>query len=248
MKRIDKIKTIVIDDESHWQLILTKMVGKESDLSLEGAFSSVEEAEVFLTQNHIDLIFLDVQINESNGIEWLKQLNRTHTVIIVSSFKEFALEGYSISAVDYLTKPIDADKFDEAVEKAIAQVRAKDSFTTSPDNISFDREYFLIKESLSTFKITYSEVYAISALENYIKIITLKKTYVVLATLLQFERSITNHPFLRVHRSYIVNINYIKVLHKDTLTLSNDLEIPLGDVYKDQIQEVFVEGKLIKRI
>jgi DNA-binding LytR/AlgR family response regulator len=248
MKRIDKIKTIVIDDESHWQLILTKMVGKVPDLSLEGAFSSVEEAEVFLTQNNIDLIFLDVQINESNGIEWLKQLNRTHTVIIVSSFKEFALEGYSISAVDYLTKPIDADKFGEAVDKAVAHVRAKDSFATSVDTLSFDKDYFLIKENLSTLKIEYSEVYAISALENYIKIITLKKTYVVLATLLQFERSITNHPFLRVHRSYIVNMNYIKALHKDTLTLSNALEIPLGDVYKDQIQEVFVEGKLIKRV
>jgi two-component system, LytTR family, response regulator len=118
----------------------------------------------------------------------------------------------------------------------------------SDTNEVIKKNYFLIKENLTMYKLRYDDVQYISALENYIKIHTVKKTYMVLSTLLQFENSIENHPFLRVHRSFIVNLNYIATIAKDAITLENDsVQIPLGDQYKKNLENVFIKGKTIKR-
>jgi DNA-binding LytR/AlgR family response regulator len=247
MKTNNNIKTIIIDDESHWQMIVKKLVSRVPELTLEAVFSEVEEAYDFLMDNEIELIFLDVQIKGDNGIDFIKRLKKTHTVIIISSFSDFALESYSISAIDYLMKPLDFDKFEQAVQKAIQSIRLGEAISSSRKIISFDRDYFLIKENQSTLKINHSDVIYITAVENYIKIITRSKTYMVLTTLLQFERSINNHPFLRIHRSYIINLNCLKTLNKDSCILLNNTEIPIGDIYRNDIQEIFVEGRLIKR-
>ena len=146
-----------------------------------------------------------------------------------------------------MTKPIDFEKFGKAVQKAVANIKLSKSVYDSNKKIEFDRDYILVKENLMTVKLNYSEVLYISALENYIKIITSAKSYVILTTLLQFERSIKKHPFLRVHRSYIINLNYLKSINKDILTLTDNTQIPLGEQYKNDVLETFVEGKMIKR-
>jgi two-component system, LytTR family, response regulator len=238
MKTINKIKTIIIDDESHWQMIVKKLVSQVPEIVLEGVFAEVEAAYDFLIDNDVELIFLDVQIKGDNGIDLIKRLNKRHNVIIISSFKDFALEGYSISAIDYLTKPIEFDKFDKAVQKAIQNIRLRETYTDSRRIISFDKDFFLIKENQTSLKINHSEVIYITALENYIKIITNNKIYTILTTLLQFERSINNHPFLRVHRSHLINLNYIK---------SDNTEIPIGHRYRKEIQDIYEEGRTIKR-
>lgn len=247
MKKTDRIRTVIIDDDSHWQMIIKNLVNNEYELLLEGIFSSSDEAYEYLTQNDVDLVFLDMKINDDYGIDLIKRLEKIPHVIIISSFKEFAFEGYSISASDYLTKPIDFEKFGEAVQKAVANIKLSKSIYDSNKKIEFDRDYILVKENLMTIKLNYSEVLYISALENYIKINTLSKSYVVLSTLLQFERSIKNHPFLRVHRSYIINLNYLKTINKDILILTDNTQIPLGEQYKNDVLEIFVEGKMIKR-
>jgi DNA-binding LytR/AlgR family response regulator len=247
MKTINKIKTIIIEDESYWQMIVKELVNAIPELSLEGIFAEAEEAYNYLIANNIELIFLDVQLNGDNGIDLIKRLNKRHNVIIISSFRDFALEGYSISAIDYLIKPIEFEKFEKAVQKAIQNIRFQKPIDKSQKIISFDRDYFLIKENQDSIKVKYSEVFYITSLENYIQIITNQKIYTILTTLLQFERSINNHPFLRVHRSYLVNLNYIKSLSNDVCLLSNKAEIPIGVIYRNDIQEIFVEGKMIKR-
>ena len=247
MKKTDRIRTIIVDDDSHWQMIIKNLINNEYELLLEGIFSSAEEAYEYLTQYEVDLVFLDMKIKDDNGIDLIKRLEKIPQVIIVSSFKEFAFEGYSISAIDYLTKPIDFEKFGKAVQKAVANIKLSKSVYDSNKKIEFDRDYILVKENLMTVKLNYSEVLYISALENYIKIITSAKSYVILTTLLQFERSIKKHPFLRVHRSYIINLNYLKSINKDILTLTDNTQIPLGEQYKNDVLETFVEGKMIKR-
>jgi DNA-binding LytR/AlgR family response regulator len=115
-------------------------------------------------------------------------------------------------------------------------------------NEVINKNYFLIKENLIMYKLKYDDVQYISALENYIKIHTSDKTYMVLSTLLQFESSIENHPFLRVHRSFIINLNYIASIAKDVITLENNtVQIPLGDQYKKNLEIIFIKGKTIKR-
>lgn len=247
MKNPSLIKSIIIDDESYWQTIIKKLADSIPYLSIEGIFSDIETAYEYLSDHDIELIFLDVQINNDNGIDLIKRLHKIHSVIIISSHSSFALEGYSISAVDYVTKPIDFDKFEKAVQKAMQQIQLQEKVKNTRKVAAFDTNFFLIKEEHGMLKIHYKDVIYISALENYIKIITRQKTHIVLTTLLQFERSINNHPFLRIHRSHIVNLNAIKLLNRETCILVNDHEIPIGEMYKNDIHEIFIEGRMIKR-
>ena len=247
MKKSDQIRAIIIDDDNHWQMIIKNLLKKNDEIALDRIFSNTQEAYEYLTHNNIDLIFLDIQIKDNNGIDLIKRLKKIPAIIIISSFKEYALEGYSISAIDFLTKPIDFEKFEKAVHKAVTSINLTNNLVNANKKIEFNRDYILVKENQGTLKINYNEVIYISALENYIKIITPVKHYIVLSTLLQFERSINNHPFLRVHRSYIINLNYLKTINKEILQLSDDTQIPIGEQYKSDILEIFVEGKIIKR-
>lgn len=245
---LKRLKTIIIDDEAYWQVILRKLIGHTPELALLEVFASAEEAYDFLLlHDDIDLIFLDVQLKGDNGIDMLKRLRKNFTVIVVSSFKEFAFDSYGISAIDYLVKPIDFEKFDKAVQKALAHIRLKDGINPLHEGLSFNKDYFLYRDNQLIVRINYSEVLCIVSLENYIKIVTTTKTHTVLTTLAQFERSVSQHPFMRVHRSYIVNLNAVKVVSRLTIILTDDQEIPVGDMYRDDIQTFFVDGKIIKR-
>jgi two-component system, LytTR family, response regulator len=134
------------------------------------------------------------------------------------------------------------------MQTEIIQMQYMDVKAVAPLQEVIKKNYFLIKENLVMYKLRYDDVQYISALENYIKIHTVNKTYMVLSTLLQFENSIENHPFLRVHRSFIVNLNYIASIAKDVIMLENDsVQIPLGDQYKKDLENIFIKGKTIKR-
>jgi DNA-binding LytR/AlgR family response regulator len=111
----------------------------------------------------------------------------------------------------------------------------------------FRQDYLLIKENLNIYKLQYDEVIYVSALENYIKIHTLQKGYMFLSTLRQFEQTISNHPFLRVHRSFIVNLDCIAIINKDFITLTNEVQVPIGEFYKKDLEDVFMKGKMLKR-
>ena len=173
----------------------------------------------------------------------IKQLHKKYNVIIISSSSDFAFEGFGISAIDYLKKTIEFEKFDKAVQKALQNIQLQENLADSRKNISFNKDYLLIKEDQGILKVNYSDIIYITAFENYVKIITKHKTHVILTTLSQFERSINNHPFLRVHRSYLINLNHVKIYKK----VDNDIEIPIGEMYKNDIQDIFLEGKIIKR-
>lgn len=243
-----KLKTIIIDDEPYWQVILRKLVGHTPELVLSGVFTSAEEAYDFLVvHDDIDLIFLDVQLKSDNGIDMLKRLRKNFTVIVISSFKEFAFDSYGISAIDYLVKPIDFEKFEKAIQKALAHIRLKEGINPLHEGLSFNKDYFLYKDNQLIVRVNYSDVLCVVALENYIKIITTTQTHIVLTTLSQFERSVNQHPFMRVHRSYIVNLNAVKVVSRLTIILTDNQEIPVGEIYRDDIQTFFVDGKIIKR-
>jgi DNA-binding LytR/AlgR family response regulator len=249
MKQASVLKTIIIDDENHWRAIIKKLASTIPELSIVGEFSDVESAYDFLLDHEIDLIFLDVQIKDDNGIDLIKRLHKAHHVIIISSSSDFAFEGFSISAIDYLKKPIVFEKFQKAVQKVIQSIKMQSSLADVRKNLTFDKDYFLVKDEQGMIRIRYQDVLYISALENYVKIITTAKNYMILTTLTQFEKQITSHihPFLRVHRSHLINLNRVKILNKEQCILSNDHEIPIGEMYRAEIHEIFVDGKIIKR-
>jgi DNA-binding LytR/AlgR family response regulator len=247
MKSNDKIKTIIIDDESQWQLIVRKFVEKTPELALQNVFSDVETAYDYLQENDVDLICLDMEINDDIGINLIKRLDKKYAVIIISSHETYAIQGFSISAVDYVQKPIEFEKFKSAIQKAILYIQWQKSTTESSKSTLFEKDYFLIKEDNNMLRVNFKDVLCINALENYIKIITTSKAHIVLINLSQFERSFSDNPFLRIHRSHIVNLNYIKMVSKDTCTLTNGQELPIGDMYRNEVNEVFIEGKVIKR-
>jgi DNA-binding LytR/AlgR family response regulator len=154
--------------------------------------------------------------------------------------------------VDYLKKPIAFDKFQKAVQKviqSILNIKMQSALADTRKNLTFDKDYFLVKEEQGMIRIQHQDVIYVSALENYVKIVTTTKNYMILATLSQFEKQITNHthPFLRVHRSHLVNLNRIKTVSKEQCIVSNNHEIPIGEMYRAEIQEIFVDGKIIKR-
>lgn len=240
------IKTIVIEDEAEWQTVIEKLVKKTPELTLKGIYADLTQAKTILEKEEIDLVLLDVELNQANGVDFIKKLTNKVNAIIISSHSKYAIKGYEIEAIDFLEKPIEFEKFDNAIQKAIRKIQ-KENQLSNNQHFAFDRDFILIKKEQILHKISFREILYVVALENYIKIYTPNTVHLVLATLMHFEKILTQHPFLRVHRSYIVNLNTITQIEKDSIILQDETKIPLGGIYKEDLHEVFIKGRVVRR-
>lgn len=243
---IPKISTIIIEDDSIWQTILQKLVESKSELSCIGVYATLEEAEKVIQKEEVELILLDVEVQGQNAIEFIKKFDKNISIIIISSHEKYALSGYEINASDFLVKPIELEKFNLAIQK-IANRSKVETENLKKNKYLFNKDYLLIKTEGAYIKILYDEVIYITALQNYIKIQTLNKVHIVLTTLLHFEQNLNEHPFLRVHRSYVVNMNAIKQIEKDEIILTNEFKVPIGLNYKDLLFDIFIKQNIVKR-
>ena len=203
------MNTIVIDDEKPAISVLTNFIGKVPFLNLKLATRDAFKGMEFLNSKEIDLLFLDIEMPDITGIEILKALEKRPLVIFTTAYENYALQGYELDVLDYLVKPIPFDRFLKSVNKAYKLYLAD----KSPHIIKEDG-YLLIKVEYKNIKIPFSEITFIEGLKDYVKVYTSQKMYLTRLNLKSIQAKLHSTQFMRVHRSFIVNVQKITSFQK----------------------------------
>lgn len=225
-----QLKCIVVDDSAIQRLAIVKLVEDHPALELVAEYSSALDTKKGLNIHNVDLIFLDIEMPILNGFELLDVLNNKPEIIFVTAKTEHAFRAFNYDAVAYLKKPLKKNLFNAAVEKAIAQIKLKKNFTETED------DYLFIKSNLKKRKVFVNEIKWIEALGDYVKVVTKDSSYVVLSTMKAFEKQLPEGKFLRIHKSYIVNLDKIDRFNSKTVEVEAN-EIPLSRNKKSTLAE-----------
>jgi len=227
------IHCIAIDDEPLALQLINEYCGKISFLQLDKVFTNTDEAKNWLSQNKVDLLFLDIQMPDVNGLQFYKNLTDKPPVIFTTAYKDFAVEGFNVDAVDYLLKPFEYDRFLKGVYKAKEYIEFLSSQELQLNSI-------FVKVNYEIMKINLKEIELIEALDDYIKLYIKPNPVLTLMTLKSIQEKLPPRDFVRVHRSFIVPINKIEKFSKTKLVVSGK-EIPIGSSYSfvyDQLLEL----------
>jgi DNA-binding LytR/AlgR family response regulator len=227
------IHCIAIDDEPLALQLINEYCGKISFLQLDKVFTNTDEARVWLSQNKVDLLFLDIQMPDVNGLQFYKSLVEKPLVIFTTAFKDFAVDGFNVDAIDYLLKPFEYDRFLKAVYKSKEYIEFLSSQELQLNSI-------FVKVNYEIMKINLKDIELIEALDDYIKIYIKPNPVLTLMTLKSIQERLPLRDFARVHRSFIVPLHKIEKFSKTKLVVAGK-EIPIGSSYSyvyDQLLEL----------
>ncbi|AQG79994.1 LytR/AlgR family response regulator transcription factor [Spirosoma montaniterrae] len=235
-----KINSVIIDDDSQWRTILTKMVQMNPLLHLIGSCSSAMEAYALMTGHEVDLLLCDIEMPEISGLAFIRSMKQPPLVIFVTSHRDYALDCYEVSPVDFLLKPIDLARFLHSVEKARLRLQ-------QPADQTAPVPYFFVRENQQYVQITYDDVLYMQAQENFLHIVTTTQTIVPTLSIAKLEEQLKGDHFLRVHRSFIVHRAAISRIGKNELILTTGQTIPIGDQYRSQLHRKHIGNQLVSR-
>ncbi|WP_366183181.1 LytTR family DNA-binding domain-containing protein [Flavobacterium ovatum] len=199
-----KLNCVVVDDSSIQRMIIAKLVNNHPNLHLVGDFSNAIEAKSCMSIHNVDLIFLDIEMPVISGFDFLDGLKTKPQIIFVTSKAEYAMKAFDYDATDYLQKPIAIDRFNASVKRAVDQYLYKN------DNKDDDGEHIFIKSNLKKLKIFTSKIKWIEAFGDYVRVVTEDDSNLVLSTMKSFEADLPGNRFVRVHKSYIINIDKVE--------------------------------------
>lgn len=227
------LKCLTIDDEPLAHTILENYIGQVSSLQLVGKCYNAVEAINFLHQNPVELIFLDIQMPLLTGLEMLKTLQNPPHVILTTAYSEFALESYEFGVSDYLLKPIRFERFLKAVNK-ILQRETKETKVIENTALPTDA-YILVKQDGTMHKIALADILYVEGYGNFVKIHVADKYILVAETMTDIQTCLPT--FLRIHKSYLLNINALDKIEGNRIFLHNKQELPLGNSFKQAVLE-----------
>lgn len=222
---------MAIDDEYPATQIIQAYVDKTPQLNLICTFTSAPKALQFLSTNPVDILFLDIQMPDINGLEFSQNLIFKPKIIFTTAYDQYALEGFNVDAVDYLLKPFSLSRFSKAVSKAVHLIDLESISKTNPLETE---DYIVIKSDYKLHKIDYHDIDYIEGLKAYVSFFVNGKRYITLESLKNLEQKLPNHRFLRVHKSFIVPLEKIKALNGNLLELATK-QIPIGKSYKEKV-------------
>ncbi|MEY4902553.1 MAG: hypothetical protein RLZZ292_368 [Bacteroidota bacterium] len=240
-----KIKCIIIDDEPLAREGMSLLIAKMPQLQLMGSFSNPLDAVELLQENTIELIFLDINMPEISGLDFIKTLTNSPLVIFATAYPQYALDSYELNTVDYLLKPIRFERFVKAVNKAQNYINLLQT-TDMSQVASVSEEFVYIKADRKFFKVFFNDIQYIEGLKDYVIIHTKDQKVVTAMNLKTIFEKLPQHIFARISKSYIVNTSYIVSCDQYSVYLST-IELPLGNSFKDDFFKIFVDGKLIGR-
>ncbi|QJB33417.1 response regulator transcription factor [Chitinophaga oryzae] len=231
------IKCIAVDDEPLALEILEDYIRKVPFLQLAGKFENAANALRFIQEEPVDLVFLDIKMPDITGIQFLKSLKYPPMVIFTTAYGEYALDGFNLDVVDYLLKPVPFERFLKAAAKAGETFTANQQKAAPSDTATFANDYIFIKTEYKIIKINLEDILFIEALKDYTKIYTPNLPVLTLRSLKSFETRLPADKFIRVHRSYLVSLNKINSVEKNTVMIANQ-SIPISDGYRDRFYDL----------
>ena len=235
------IKCIIVDDEPLAIEIVESYVNRIDQLQLQGTFRNAVQAFAYLQQHSVDLIFLDIQMPKLSGIEFLKTLKNPPKVIFTTAFRDYAIDGFDLEVIDYLLKPIPFERFLKAVGKVMHQqsvtvpaLPVKKSEPSTDDYVYFKVDKKMIKTKMAA-------VLYIESIKDYVKVRTDEKEIITQQKISYLEESLPSQQFLRIHRSFIVNIDKIDAYSATDVEIGKH-SIPIGRNYKNDVMKVLAKN------
>jgi DNA-binding LytR/AlgR family response regulator len=234
-----KIKCIIIDDEPFALDLVEGYVTKTPFLELKGKCLSAFDAMKIINTEKIDLIYLDIQMPDMNGIDFSQTLNNNIKIIFTTAFKDYAYEGFKLNAVDYLLKPFNYQEFLKASNKAFERINDSEEKNTIP----YKDNFIFIKSEYKQIKINLDEVYYFEGLKDYIKIWLTSQTKPVLTlmSLKTLEQELSEEKFMRIHRSFIIALDKVESVERNQVIINKE-RISIAEQYKNKFQN-FIETK-----
>jgi len=225
---------VVIDDDKLSRKVVESYIDRTDYLNLIASYSSGIEAINEIKKNDpIDLIFLDVEMPEMSGMEFVNSLNTTPQIIIISAKEQYALEAFEYDVSDYLLKPISYSRFFKAVNKVNSRIQKKEN-----EIITHEKNEIFIKSNSTLVRLNYDDILWVEALENYVVVNTFTDKYTIHFTMKAIEDKMPSNRFTRIHRSYVVNLQKIEMIEDNSVIISTDggsKSIPIGKSYREKL-------------
>ena len=236
------LKCMVVDDEPLAVNLLEDHIRKVSFLKLEATFNNPMDALISINSHPVDLIFLDIQMPQLNGIQFMQLLQNRAQVIITSAYQEYAIEGFEHNVVDYLLKPIAFERFYKAVEKAYNLKNPSHKLNRSQDMHPETGGYIFVKVETKMVRVELDDILFIEGLKNYVSIYTKTQRIVTLQVMKQLEEILPANRFVRVHKSFIVAIDKINSIERQEILIKDRL-IPIGNTYQEHFYKLLETRK-----
>ncbi|HET9278685.1 MAG TPA: LytTR family DNA-binding domain-containing protein [Flavitalea sp.] len=229
------LNCIAVDDEKLVLDLLVDNIQKIPFLRLVGSCKNAMEATAMLHQEQVDLIFLDIQMPGLNGLKFLESLQNPPMVIFVTAYREYAVEGFNLNAIDYLLKPVSFERFLKACNKAYEYFTLQQKPVGKEDHPG----YFFVYVEYNLVKISISEILYIEGMKDYVKIhlTSSSKPVITKMSMKSLEEKLSAHRFLRTHKSYIVSASKVTAIKRDLICIGS-LELPLSESYKPSVEKM----------
>ena len=229
-----QIKCIIVDDEPMARDVVRRYIQKIPTLILLGELGNAIEATIFLQEQSVDMIFLDIKMPQLSGTEFVRSLPKVPKIIFTTAHKEFAHEGYELDVIDYLLKPIRFDRFLRAVNKAFPQ---KLQATEVANSISSEENkaatsFIYLRADRKMIKVLLDDILYIESDKDYVKVFTEKGYIITRQTIASVESMLSDSQFIRVHRFYIISLSRLKSFTTETVDIGNK-ELPIGKLYRN---------------
>ena len=241
-----KLKCIIIDDEPVARKVLQEFIEEIDYLELTGQVENPLKAIPLLNDNEIDIIFLDINMPKITGIDFLKSSKTNANIIMTTAYAEYAAEAYGLDVLDYLVKPIAFERFLKACNKAKEMKEMKALKGTTGNQPNKTSDHFFIKCNNQIEKVFYADLVYAEAMLNYVMLYTNSKKLMVYVTIKSLEEQLPASIFIKVHKSFIVNVNKIKSIEGSILDIGNE-KITISQSLREKVINEIVKDKMIKR-
>lgn len=241
------MNVIIVDDEPLAQDVLETYIGQLPNLTLVQKCNNALEANEALNNHDIDLIFLDIQMPQITGIEFVKSLSNPPLVIFTTAYSNYAVDGFELNAIDYLLKPISLDRFMKAVNKASEQHDLRNQESSFGGSDHGDDNFVFVKADKKLIKVNFSDILYIEGLKDYVIIRLEASRVITLQTMKSLEEKLPDNQFRRIHRSYIVALDKIQAIVGNMVELTEKGQtkhLPIGKNYRDELLELVNKKRL----
>lgn len=222
---------IIIEDQPIAQRIIEKHISDTQLLELKGTFSLAQNGIAYLNENDIDILFLDIEMPILNGIQMLKTLTNMPLVVITTAHREYAFDGYEFNVTDFLLKPISLERFVKAVNKCCEMLKL------NKKNIDLEKDFIVVKQDKTLHKINFVNIYYIESWGDYAKFFTHNGTYIGHHSIKSLTEELPVQYFIKIHKSYIVNIKAIKGIQGNTVILDENTILPIGESFRQKVKK-----------
>ncbi|PTR00853.1 LytTR family two component transcriptional regulator [Mucilaginibacter yixingensis] len=238
-----KLNCIIIDDEPMARKLLQEYIEEIDFLELAGTAENPLKVGKLLSENTVDLIFLDINMPRINGMDFLRSSVNLPMVIMTTAYGQYALDGFELSVVDYLVKPFSLERFLKASQKALELKTLRQKPAALPSTAV---DHFFVKADGIIEKICYRDLLYAEGMANYVVLYTAQSKHIVYLTIKALLEQLPIKNFMQVHKSSIVNVDHVKAVEGNMLHVA-DRKLSIGPNYQSRVMEVLLNGKLLKR-